>query len=562
MSENVSPENIPFDPLETNQQPDFRREPPPAGVLRIVPLGGLGEFGKNTLVFEFGDDMILVDCGQKMPEDDMLGIDMVIPDFSYLLDNADRLRGVVLTHGHEDHIGAVPFLVRQLERDLPPIFGAQLTMALIRAKLAEMQPKDRVDLHEIDGGDRVDLGAFQVEFLPVAHSFPQAMALAIHTPVGTVVHTGDYKFDPTDPASQATPSRLEQLGREGVLLLTADSTNVSREGDSGGEGRVREGLRQVLAEAPRTAIVATFSSSLHRVQTVLDLAEELDRQVAVCGFSLERNFDIAADLGLIEYSSGLIRPLHELNHLPPSRRLILTTGSQGEPMSVLSRMALGNFKSYKVQPDDLVVFSSRIIPGNDRPIYRMINHFYRRGARVVTERDASVHASGHAARGDMRRMMDLVRPQYLLPVHGELRQLIGHRDLAVSLGVPEERIFVIENGMEFEVGLDGACVRDAQWSDQVLVDGKMIDAVEEIVLRDRKHLSEDGMVTAILVIDRQSHRIIAGPDIVSRGFVVVDDNEALMQECREVVARTFDECDVASQEEWDVVKVAVRKALR
>lgn len=541
----------------------YWQSPPPSGRLRVLPLGGCGEFGKNSMALEYGQDMILIDCGLKFPEDEMFGVDLIIPDFSYVQDNGDRLRGLVLTHGHEDHIGAIPFLVRQIQGRRLPIYGSRLTLALIQEKLIEMDLEGCAELIEVEDGQKFFLGQFEVEFVHVAHSFPQSMALFIHLPIGTVVHTGDYKFEFGMEQGHPEAEPFARLGESGrTLLLMADSTNINREGVSPTEEMVREGLDPVITMATRTVILATFSSSLYRVQTVLDLAQKLGRKVAVCGFSLERNFAIATELGLLHYPDSLILPLNELVHLPAHKRLILTTGTQGEPMSALSRLALNSFKGYRVQPDDLVILSSRIIPGNEKAIYRMINHFYRHGARVVTERDALVHGSGHAYRDEMRRMLSLVQPDYFMPIHGEHYQLIKHRDLALEQGVPEDRIFVIENGVQLDISEHEVQLQETDWAGQVLVDGRVLEGVEEVVLRDRKHLAEDGMITVILAIDRQSHRIIAGPDIVSRGFVVMDDNEELIQECQNLVIRTFEECDKESQEEWDVVKLAVRKALR
>jgi ribonuclease J len=541
----------------------FDVTPPPPGRLRVVPLGGMGEFGKNCTVFEYGDDMLVFDCGLQFPDDDMLGVDMVIPDFSYVLAGISRLRGLVLTHGHEDHIGAVPFFVRQMGIARLPIYGSRLTIALVMAKLAEHQLEHAVELIEIDGHDTRRLGAFDLEFLPVSHSMPMAMAVALRLPIGVVLHTGDYKFNLDEPGDPGGLERFaRQAGADGVLLMLGDSTNVGREGFSPTERVVMDGLREVIAAAPRALVVACFSSSLHRVQTVIDLAREVGRKIAICGYSLERNFEIATRLGLIRRHDSVVLPLQQLTHLPADRRIILTTGTQGEPMSALSRLSLNSFRGYRVQAGDVVVMSSRIIPGNEKAIYRMINHFYRHGARVVTEREARVHASGHAYRGEMRDLIQRVRPRHLVPMHGDLRHLIAHRDLAVETGVNAANVFVLDNGMELLVDANGAAAGGGRWAGRVMVDGKRLDGVHDAVLRDRLHLSNDGMLTVILVIDRESHRIIAGPDIVSRGFVMMDESEDLIERCKQVVRATFEETDSESQEEWEVVKVAVRRALR
>jgi ribonuclease J len=499
----------------------------------------------------------------KFPDVEMFGVDMVIPDFGYVQRSAARLRAIVLTHGHEDHVGGVPYLLRQLRGPLPPIYATRLTLDLLRDRLEESDEALDVELNEIWPGERRTIGGFDLEFLPVTHSMPMALAVACHLTLGVVLHTGDYKFDPTDNAQDGTlrgfAARLEP-GR--TLLLLGDSTNVDREGTSPREEIVREGLDGVLAEASKTVILAVFSSSLHRVQTAIELARKHGRKVAVCGYSIERNFAIAARLGLIRDHESVVVELAELSRLPPERRMIVTTGTQGEPLSALSRLALDSFRGYKVKPDDLIVISARIIPGNERGIGRMINHFYRRGARVITERDARIHASGHAYRDEMRELIERLRPRHLVPLHGELRQLVGHRDLALECGLREDQVHLLENGMTLEVDEAGAVVIPTDHAGQVLVDGKLMDGVDEVVLRDRKHLSCDGMLTVILVVDQHEHKIIAGPDIVSRGFVLMDQSEGLIEECKRVVVETFEQTGKEGQEEWDVVKAAVRKALR
>lgn len=536
--------------------------PPPDGALRIVPLGGLGEFGKNALLLEFGEDAILLDCGQRFPDAEMFGVDSVIPDFAYLMARARRLRAVVLTHGHEDHIGSLPYLARQWAGPLP-VYGPRLALALVHEKLLEMGLVRAVQPHEVHGYDRIELGAFALEFIPVAHSFPDSMSLVIDLPIGRVIHTSDFRFDRvgghTDAIEEAFAGRARE--RE-VLLLLSDSTNIDREGFSSTEQEVRDGLASVIAGHTGSVLVATFASNLFRVESLLQVAEGTGREVTVCGYSLERNVEIATDLGLLHYDRTRLLPLAELKQLPPRRRMIITTGTQGEPLSALSRFALQSYRGYEVGPDDLIVMSSRMIPGNERAIYRMINHFYRRGAHVVTERDARVHGSGHAYRGELRRMLELTRPRYFVPVHGELRQLFSHAELARASGVAEGRVFIVENGMQLDLTPRAAILEPTQWAGQVLVDGRVVDGVHEVVLRDRQHLADDGMLTAILVIDRQSHRIIAGPEVVSRGFVLIDENEALIEECKQVVTETFAACSHESQEEWDVVKTEVRRALR
>lgn len=511
------------------------------------------------MAMEYGDDMIVVDCGLMFPEDDMLGVDAVIPDFTFVSERIEKLRGMILTHGHEDHIGAITYFLREFDTD---VYGSRLTLALVKKKLEEADLENFDRLHEIHGRSRVELGSFEVEFLQVAHSIPEAMALAINLPIGTIIHTGDYKLDPQDESGTSDFFTISRYGEQGVLMLLADSTNVDREGNCPPELSVKNALRPIITSTEGTVVLATFSSGLHRVQTALDLAHELGRKIFVAGRSLERNFEIATELDLLHYPSDLVLPLRDLPKIPSPARMILITGSQGEPGSGLSRMALGGFKPYRLQPDDAVILSARMIPGNEKAIYKMINHIYRKGSKVITERDAKVHASGHAYRDEMRQLYRMIRPKYFVPIHGELRQLIGNRDLAADLSIDEANIFILENGDTLDVDATSAEHCRAGLAGQVLVDGKVFDQLEEVVLRDRKHLAEDGMLIVILVIDKKTLEITAGPDIVSRGFVEVDSNEKLIEECKEIVVEAFEDCEMEGKEEWDVVKTAVRKALR
>ncbi len=541
-----------------NDEPDRANYPPrDLAKLRVVPLGGLGEFGKNMMAMEFGDDLIVIDCGQMFPEAEMLGVDSVIPDFEYIRERRDKLRALVLTHGHEDHIGALPYFMREFETQ---VYGSRLTLALAKGKLIEAGLEDRAEFKEIKARSRVQIGAFQIEFLQVTHSIPESMALAITTPIGTVVHTGDYKFDASED-EQSDFFSLSSYGESGVLALFGDSTNVDREGYSPTEKSVREGLIPLVATAPGGVILTTFSSGLHRVQTALDIAETLGRKVFLAGLSLERNFSIATKLGLLHYPEDLVLPLREIKQVAPKRRLLISTGTQGEPESALSRMSVNGHKGYTIEPNDTVILSARMIPGNEKAIYRMINHLYRRGARVVTEKDAPIHASGHAYREEMRQLYRMLKPRFLIPVHGEVRNLIGHRELAMSLAMSADDVIIMDNGDVLDLSANSAEHYPANCAGQVLVDGRVFD-LEEIVLRDRKHLSEDGMVIAILAIDKKTHQIISGPDIVTRGFIEVDTNEDLIEQCKKVAARAFEDCEVESREEYESVTAAVKKALR
>lgn len=527
--------------------------------LRVVPLGGLGEFGKNMMALEYGEDMILIDCGQMFPEEEMLGVDSVIPNFSFVEERIGKLRGLILTHGHEDHIGAIPYFLRDFDT---PVYGSRLTLALVRGKVREMGIEDECQFHEIAARGRIQLGAFDVEFLHVSHSIPEAMALAITLPIGTVIHTGDYKFDAQDKGETSDFFGLSRYGETGVLLLMADSTNSDREGSSPSEETVLNALRPIIADAERSVILSTFASGLHRIQTVIDLAQEFGRKIFLAGRSLERNFEIATRLGLLHYPEDIILPITKADSIPPAQRLLIASGSQGEPFSAFSRLALDSFKGYEIEPGDTVIISARMIPGNEKAIYKMINHFYRRGARVITEKDAPIHATGHACREEMRQLYRMLKPKYFAPIHGELRQLISNGEIGAGLGIEPSRIFIIENGDALDLDADSITHRRFGLAGQVLVDGKIFDQLEDVVLRDRQHLSEDGMLLVILVIDKKTLKVIAGPDIVSRGFVEVDSNEELIEDCKSVVLDAFEDCAKEGKEEWEVVKAAVRKALR
>ncbi|MGH7316397.1 MAG: ribonuclease J [Candidatus Rokuibacteriota bacterium] len=516
----------------------YRPDPAPIDVpgepaVRLIALGGLGEIGLNMMLIECGPDIIAVDCGLLFPDDEMPGVDFAIPDWGYLRERRDAFRAVVLTHGHEDHIGALSYLLRELP---VPVYGTPLTLAVARHRLAENGVLEPADLRAYAPGDRIVIGGFTVEPIRVTHSIADGIGLAIETPLGTVVHTGDFKLDP-NPVDRQQPdySRFAALGARGVLVLCSDSTNVGRPGRTGSETEVGQALAGRFAEASGRIIVATFASHIHRIQQMLDLAARCDRRVALLGRSMVANVAVAAELGYLQLPDGLVLPLEDLAELPAQRQVILSTGSQGEPNSALSLIAAGEHKYVQAGPGDLVIFSSRVIPGNERVIGRVINALLRRGAEVLWEDVAFVHVSGHASQEDLKQMLALTRPRYFVPVHGEFRHLLQHARLAEGVGIPKDRIFLIEDGLGLEVTASGPRVLGGYPAGPVLVDGKGVGDVGEVVLRDRQLLAEAGMLVIALTIDRSTGSIVAGPEIASRGFVYMREADALMDEVKSAV---------------------------
>lgn len=540
---------------------DIETPPPPReGTLRIIPLGGVGEFGMNMMALEYGDDIIAIDCGVQFPGHELLGVDLVVPNVEYLESRLKNLRGLFLTHGHEDHIGGLPYTIAKLKT---PVYGTALTLGLVRAKLREFDLETKTDLRQVAPRYRIQAGCFEVEFISVTHSIPDATCLAIRTPLGIVVHTGDYRIDPAPVAGDGFDTfSLSRCGEEGVVLLMADSTNVEREGTTESEFEIRETLERIFAEAPRQVIMAMFSTAIYRMQVAIQAAIKTGRKIFIAGYSIERNVEIARELGRLNYPEGAIGDDRSIDSVPPHKRLILTSGTQGEALSALSRMALDNHKRVTIEKDDTVVLSSRMIPGNERAVYRMINNLYRLGAHLFYERNAHVHVSGHAYRDEMRSMLAMTKPKYLMPIHGELYQLIAHKQLAVESGMNEANVKIVEDGQSLELDKNGIHLGPLIPSGPILVDGKTVGEIGEVVLRDRRHLSQDGIITVIMVIDRSNGEILAGPDIVSRGFVHMDENTELIQRCKDVVSRAYLEFDRQSREDIDVVQTGVRKALR
>jgi ribonuclease J len=513
-------------------------DPDAAGVvggptLRLIPLGGLGEIGLNMMLLEAGDDLLAVDCGLMFPDDDLPGIDYVIPDFSYLLAKRDRLRGVILTHGHEDHIGALPYLLRELS---VPVYGPRIALALATERLREHGLAERARLHPVEPRRAFDLGPFRVEPIRVTHSVVDGVGYGIETPVGILVHTGDFKFDPTPiDGERSDLARLAELGERGVLCLLSDSTNVERPGSTPSEREVGRALGERIRHAAGRVIVATFASHVHRVQQVLDVAHAAGRRVALVGRSMEQTVRIATELGYLHVPPGALMALEELAALPAYRQVILSTGSQGEPNSAIALMAAGEHRQVRVADGDLVILSARIIPGHERTMTRVVNQFLRLGAEVLWEPIAFVHVSGHASQDELRLALNLVRPAFFVPVHGEYRHLRAHGQLAREVGIPAEHVFVIEDGQGIEFTKTTGRVLQRFPVGRVLVDGKGVGDVGAVVLRDRQLLAQDGMVVVVVAVDRGTGEVIAGPEIASRGWVYERESETVLEEARTVL---------------------------
>ena len=530
--------------------------------LQVIPIGGLGEFGMNSMALRYGDDIIVIDAGMMFPESELLGVDIVTPDFSYLEQHAEMVRGLVLTHGHEDHIGGVPFLLSQLN---VPVYGTDFTLALVEHRLEEHELLDKARLNAVKPGDRIVLGPFGIEFIRVTHSIVSAVALAITTPLGVVIHTGDFKVDPTPTDNELFDLHtLAAYGKRGVLLLLSDSTNVDRPGYTESERAVRPRFEELFSRSERRLIISCFSSSIHRLQQILDLAEEYGRKVAFLGRSVLNVTEIAHNLGLLSIpDSTLLRP-QDIMQMPPNKVAVVVSGTQGEPMSALSRVAVDNHKHLYIQKGDTVVLSSRIIPGNEKPIYRMMNHIARRGAELVYgSMRPPVHVSGHASEEELKLVLNLVRPRYFIPIHGEYRHLSRHAQLAQHLRFAGlEETFVLETGETLEIDVHGARRGENITVGRVCIDsGSLDDVVEDIIIRDRRHLSEDGFVLPIIAINKHTGRSEGLPEMVSRGFVA-GDNAAILQDARAVVARTLETSTPEERGDWGVMQEKIRTDLK
>lgn len=499
--------------------------------LKVIPLGGLEEIGKNMTVFEYGENIIVVDCGVAFPEDEMLGIDLVIPDVTYLEKNLSKVRGIIVTHGHEDHIGALPYVLNRIPVS---VYGTDLTLALIENKLMEHQMLNKADLRVIRAGQTIQLGAFKVEFIRSTHSIADSVALAIHTPVGVVLHTSDFKIDHTPIEGEPIDlARIAELGKKGVLLLMADSTNVERPGYTMSERTVGETLDTVFKDARSRIIVATFASNIHRIQQIVNSAMKFNRKVALNGRSMINVVKTAMKLGYLNIPQDVLIDIDKIQKLPRNQIVMITTGSQGEPMSALSRIASNSHRKVSIEKGDLVIISASPIPGNEKYISRVINDLFKQGADVIYEALVEVHVSGHARQEELKLIHRLVRPKFFMPVHGEYRHLKQHANLAQSLGMPEDNIFLMENGQVLELSQRKAQVTGTVQSGSILIDGLGVGDVGSIVLRDRKHLSEDGLIVVVVTVSSDG-RIMTNPEVISRGFVYVRESEELMDEIRDL----------------------------
>ena len=527
--------------------------------IKVIPLGGLLEIGKNMTVFEYGSDLIILDCGLAFPDDDMLGIDMVIPDITYLQKHKNRIRGIVLTHGHEDHIGALPYVLKEFN---VPVYGTKLTLGILKNKLTEHGILNSTKLNVINPGETFKLGEFGIEFIRSNHSIADAVAVALHTPAGIILHTGDFKIDPTPiDGDMIDLGRIGELGKKGILLLMSDSTNAERKGYTMSERTVGHTFDSIFENCSKRIFVATFASNIHRVQQIINAAVKNGRKVAVSGRSMVNVLTAAIELGYMKIPKNTLIDLDEIGRYSKEQLVIVTTGTQGEPMSALSRMAYSGHKKVNIEADDLVIISASPIPGNEKTISNVINELLKHGAEVIYESLADVHVSGHACQEELKIILSLAKPKYFMPVHGEFKHLSRHREPALQTGINPKNIFMMENGMVLEVSASNAKVTGIVPSGRVLVDGLGVGDVGNIVLRDRKHLAQDGLIVVVLTMDKASRTVVAGPDIISRGFVYVRESEDLMESMREKAADVLDECLDNNVLDWASLKSQLKNEL-
>ena len=525
--------------------------------VKIIPLGGLNEIGKNMTA---KNDIVIIDCGLKFPDEDMFGIDVVIPDITYLLKHKDKVSGIFLTHGHEDHIGALPYVLKQLN---VPVYGTKLTLGIVQSKLKEHNLLSTTELITVKPRDVVRLNSVSVEFIKTNHSIADSVAIAIHTPLGAVLHTGDFKVDYTPIDGEPMDfARFAELGKKGVLLMMADSTNVERPGYTMSEKIVGESLCRIFGKSKGRIIVATFASNIHRIQQIIDAAAMYGRKVAVSGRSMENIVQVAIELGYIKIEKENLVSIDQINKYNNDEIVIITTGSQGEPMSALARMATSEHRKVNIVSGDTIIISATPIPGNEKLVSRVIDQLFKKGAEVVYGSSEAVHVSGHACQEELKLMQTLVRPKYFIPVHGEYRHLKQHGELANSIGVPKSNILIPEIGDVIEVTRNSIKKSGSVISGQIFVDGLGVGDVGNIVIRDRKHLSQDGILTVVVTLSKENKAIIAGPDIISRGFVYVRESEKLMDEARDIVRNVFAKCEEQKITDWSTLKSTVRDELR
>lgn len=528
--------------------------------IKIIPLGGINEIGKNITAIEYKEDIVIIDCGLKFPDDDMFGIDIVIPDISYLLKNSEKIKGIFLTHGHEDHIGALPYVLKQLN---VPVYGTKLTLGIIETKLKEHGLLGSTELVRVKPKDIIKLSSVSVEFIKTNHSIADSVAIAIHTPLGVVLHTGDFKIDYTPIDGEMMDfARLAEIGRKGVLVMMADSTNVEKVGYTMTEKVVGETFDRLFGKANGRIIVATFASNVHRIQQIITAAQKYEKKVAVSGRSMENIVQVAIELGYLEVGKDVLVPVDQIGKYPNDKIVVITTGSQGEPMSALARMAASEHRKISIVPGDTVIISATPIPGNEKFVSKVINQLFKKGAEVIYDSVEKIHVSGHACQEELKLMHALVKPKFFIPVHGEYRHLKKHGELAMELGLPEKNLVICENGDVIELTRNYIKKNGSVTSGQVFVDGLGVGDVGNIVLRDRKHLSQDGILTVVVTIEKQTGKVVSGPDIISRGFVYVRESEGLMDEAREIVKSVLKDCEERQIMDWATLKSKMRDELR
>jgi ribonuclease J len=528
--------------------------------LKIIPLGGLEEIGKNITVFEYDDEIVLVDCGLEFPEDNMLGVDLVIPDVTYLEKNKEKIRGLVITHGHEDHIGSIPYVLKQVDM---PIYATKLTIGLIKNKLEEHKLLRKTKLKIVEQGQTINFGKIKVEFIRSCHSIPDSVMLAIHTPVGTVMHTGDFKIDHTPIDGKLMDlGRIAEIGNKGVLALMSDSTNSERKGYTMSESSVGEVFDKLFLNCTKRIVVATFASNVHRVQQIVNSAVKYGRKVAVCGRSMINMIDTARSIGYIDVPENVFIDIDLIKNYTDEQLVILTTGSQGETMSALTRMAIGEHRKVVITPNDKIIISATPIPGNEKLVSKVIDDLMKIGAEVVYSSLEAIHVSGHACQEEQKLILALVKPKYFIPVHGEYRQLMAHEETAKKMGIPEENIFIMKNGRVLELNENEAKLTTSVPSGKILVDGLGVGDVGNIVLRDRQHLSQDGLIIIVMTMDSASGEIVSGPDVISRGFVYVRESENLMDDVKKVIREEVRKCEDKKITDWSTIKSTLKENLR